>query len=964
MLAARICIFLALLPFAWSETQLPLAFKSLSANGHANVGSRISSCPGYILESLTETTIGLSAELVLAGKPCQAFGDDIAALTIEVSYESTTRLRVNIFDTEGQQYTIPQSIFARASPPTSSFKHTSDLVFNYESSPFAFWVTRRSQPEATPLFDTRATSLPDVPIGPVIKSDASTALDGFPLVFEKQYLQLTSALPFNTNIYGLGEVVASSGFRRNIGPNGGTIQTMWARDVADPEDENVYGAHPMYLEHRFDELTEKSQSHGVFLMSAAGGDVLLLTPQRSNVSLVQYRMIGGVLDLYFFSGPSPNSVIEQYGELIGFPTWQPAWGFGFHLCRWGYHDLNETWEQVVKMREANIPLEVMWNDIDLYHAVRDFTTDPVTYPGVGMRAFTRALADNHQKYIPIVDAAIPKQGNASDTYQPYTSGVEKQVFMKNPDGSEYIGQVWPGYTVFPDWFHENTQAWWTQALWNWSQGGVEYSGIWLDMNEASSFCDGSCGTDANLSNTSIPVSLPGDPGNLVTDYPECYDPAISGPSGNITVNGTTTCRPDSQAFTLVRRGLGAGNQTGVDLNTPPYAIHNGNGRLSVHALATNATHVDGQVELDVHNLWGLMEEKATHLALHEIIPGKRPFLISRSTFPSSGKWTGHWLGDNFSLWSYLRHNLAGVLQFQLFQIPFVGADTCGFNGNTDEELCNRWMQLSAFTPFFRNHNVRGAIPQEPYRWESVAKASRTAIAIRYSLLPYWYTLFANSSTHGTPPVRALFFEFPNEPELFDVATQFLVGRDLLVTPVLTPNVTTVNGIFPGRGNVIWRDWYTHDIVNATRGSHTTLAAPLGHINLHIRDGAAILLHAEPAYTVEETRQGPFSLLVSQSGDGTAFGSAYIDDGVSFPPGPNRILTFSVSKRQIIIDGRGPFIVQQRLTEFTVLGVTPKPNLVYLNGRPIESWLYIAAQGKLVVQKLDVNLNGPVTLRWT
>ena len=136
-------------------------------------------------------------------------------------------------------------------------------------------------------------------------------------------------------------------------------------------------------------------------------------------------------------------------------------------------------------------------------------------------------------------------------------------------------------------------------------------------------------------------------------------------------------------------------------------------------------------------MWGLMEEKVTHLALLDIHPGKRPFLISRSTFPSSGKWTGHWLGDNISKWQYMYFNIQGVLQFQVFQIPFVGADTCGFNGNTDEELCNRWMQLSAFMPFYRNHNERGALPQEPYRWESVANATRTAVAVRYSLLPYW-----------------------------------------------------------------------------------------------------------------------------------------------------------------------------------------------------------------------------------
>ena len=135
-----------------------------------------------------------------------------------------------------------------------------------------------------------------------------------------------------------------------------------------------------------------------------------------------------------------------------------------------------------------------------------------------------------------------------------------------------------------------------------------------------------------------------------------------------------------------------------------------------------------------------MEEKATHHALQTIHPGRRPFLISRSTFPSSGRWSGHWLGDNSSKWKYMLLSIQGVLQFQLFQVPFVGADTCGFMDNTDEELCNRWMQLSAFMPFYRNHNQRGALSQEPYRWDSVANATRIAINARYSLLPYWVRL--------------------------------------------------------------------------------------------------------------------------------------------------------------------------------------------------------------------------------
>jgi len=309
-------------------------------------------------------------------------------------------------------------------------------------------------------------------------------------------------------------------------------------------------------------------------------------------------------------------------------------------------------------------------------------------------------------------------------------------------------------------------------------------------------------------------------------------------------------------------------------------------------------------------------------------------------------------------------NIQGVLQFQIYQIPMVGADTCGFNDNTNEELCNRWMQLSAFVPFYRNHNILGAISQEPYRWESVANASRTAMAVRYSMLPYWYTLFANASTLGSPPVRALFYEFPNEPELFAVDRQFLIGRDILVTPVLTPNASTVDGIFPGRGQVTWRDWYTHEAVNATPGANTTLSAPLGHINVHIRDGAILLLHAEPAYTVEETRQGPYELLIALAADGSAFGTAYIDDGVSYPPGPSTTVTFWAGSGELDIRSQGAYEVGPKVTSVTVLGVQePKEVAVQGKSAASEQWEYTAGLGKLVVKGLSLSLNEAAVVSW-
>ena len=106
-----------------------------------------------------------------------------------------------------------------------------------------------------------------------------------------------------------------------------------------------------------------------------------------------------------------------------------------------------------------------------------------------------------------------------------------------------------------------------------------------------------------------------------------------------------------------------------------------------------------------------------------------------------------------------------------------------FNGNSDEELCNRWMQLSAFFPFYRNHNVLSANSQEAYVWASVAEATKIAMAIRYSLLPYMDTLFYQAHTTGSTVMRALSWEFTTDPTLAAVDNQFLLGPSIMVSHV-------------------------------------------------------------------------------------------------------------------------------------------------------------------------------------
>ena len=459
------------------------------------------------------------------------------------------------------------------------------------------------------------------------------------------------------------------------------------------------------------------------------------------------------------------------------------------------------------------------------------------------------------------------------------------------------------------------------------------------MSEVSSFCVGSCGSK-NLSLNPVHPGflLPGEKGDIIFDYPEGFNitnstEAASASAGAASQAAAIAVTESASTTPYLRTTPTPGVR---NINYPPYVInHDQTGHdLAVHAVSPNATHVDGVQEYDVHNLWGHQILNATYNALRKVFPEKRPFIIGRSTFAGSGKWAGHWGGDNTSLWAYMFFSIPQALSFSLFGIPMFGVDTCGFNGNTDEELCNRWMQLSAFFPFYRNHNVLSAIPQEPYQWASVIDASKTAMKIRYAILPYIYTLFHLAHTTGSTVMRALAWEFPNDPSLAGVDTQFLLGPSIMVIPALAPQVDTVQGVFPGvKQGEVWYDWYNQTAINAQPGVNTTIAAPLGHIPVYVR-GGSILPMQEPALTTREVRNSPWSLLTALDGNGTASGQLYIDDGESVTPNATLTVMFKAADSSLSAMAQGNWKETNPLGNVTVLGVTKAPHSVTLNGKTI------------------------------
>ncbi|XP_048585965.1 neutral alpha-glucosidase AB isoform X2 [Nematostella vectensis] len=283
---------------------------------------------------------------------------------------------------------------------------------------------------------------------------------------------------------------------------------------------------------------------------------------------------------------------------------------------------------------------------------------------------------------------------------------------------------------------------------------------------------------------------------------------------------------------------------------------------------------------DVHNIYGMYFHKATNLGLIQRSGGKdRPFVLSRAFFAGTQRYGPIWTGDNMAEWSHLKASIPMILSLGVTGLPFAGADVGGFFKNPEPELLARWYQTGVFTPFLRAHAHLDTKRREPWLFDDVYKnVIRDALRTRYALLPLWYTLFFHASQDGTPIIRPLWVEYPEDKSTFKMEDEFLVGDQLLVKPVTEPGQVTSDVYLPGKEQY----WYHLDDHKIYRGGNNVkVASPLDKIPLFQRGGSIIPRKNRIRRSSSLSHDDPYTLTLALDPKGEAEGDLYIDDFHSF-----------------------------------------------------------------------------------
>lgn len=639
---------------------------------------------------------------------------------------------------------------------------------------------------------TGAITIEDIE-GRLILADAQDA----PVLPGRTGFVLAKRLSPDTRLFGLGDKPGRLDLRQRS-------FAQWTTDSYAFE----AGQDPLYKDIPFFIGYERGRSFGVLLDNSWRK---FFDFGVSDPELIRFGALGGPIDYYVMTGPTPAEVVSAYGWLTGLPPLPPKWALGYHHSRYSYQTRKDVRKLARRAREKRVPSDVIWLDLHVLNERRAFTIDETAFPK--FRSLVEELHAEKFRIVMIADLHIAHVPDGS--YQPYATGLAQDAFVHTEQGALYIDEVWPGPCVFPDFTMTTARVWWgDQVIESVTETGVD--GIWNDMNEPAVF------------------------------------------------NKLGTFRPEVR-----------------------------------HRIATEGFAPRVAPHAEIHNIYGMLNAKATREGLLRMAPDRRPFVMMRASYAGGQRYGVTWTGDNVATWEHLRLSTAMLLNLGLSGFAFAGVNLGGFVGNSNPDLLTRWLQVGMFNPIADNHSDLGTAAQEPWvDGKAHLHIRRAAIETRYRLLPYLYTLAEEASRTGLPFMRPLFLEFPEAAGGFaldrQAPTQFMVGAALMVAP-------PPYGEMPGAFDVLlppggWYDFWTgarigtDRIARITGNSGTTKeldADPrqqchvirrepeAGRIAVFARAGAILPSH-DVIQSTAETPSGPLRLAIYA--DTRCSGTLYDDDG--------------------------------------------------------------------------------------
>ena len=583
------------------------------------------------------------------------------------------------------------------------------------------------------------------------------------------FVAAAKKLHIDEHFYGLGEKAARLDKRRGYFVNWNS-DTPGYTEGRDP----IYQTIPFYLGLR------RGIAYGIFFDNSYRS---YFDFGRSSNQRAWFGAEGGEMNYYFFHGPSIKKILGRYADLTGRMPLPPIWALGNQQSRWSYYPDTMVEEVVNEYRKRDLPLDVIYLDIDYMNGYRVFTFDKERFPNP--KGLTDKLALQGVKVVTIVDPGVKHQPNEKG-YHAYDQGVAKNFFQRRRNGDLFVPRVWPGESVFVDYTLPEARRWWGDLHRFYTDNGI--AGIWTDMNEPSDFVD----------------------------------------------------------------------QTGKN-------------QLDVVSFdeGGKTTHAKNR------NTFALLMARATYEGLERLQPDRRPYVITRAGYAGIQRYSTMWTGDTNSTWEALALNIPMFTSLGLSGEPFVGSDVGGFIGRGNGELLVRSYQVSFLAPFCRNHKVMDGYDQEPWRFGTYYEdIIRKYLKLRYAMLPFLYTTLEEAHRTGVPLFRPLMLNYQNDANTYNIDDQFMVGEDLLVAPIVKPDVTRRLVYLP---EGTWYDYWTNK--KHTGGTMITVDAPLDVVPMFVRGGAMIPT-VPPQKYVGERPNDSVTFEVYPDEKGVAAGELYEDDGLS------------------------------------------------------------------------------------